>query len=87
MFAQAGVPSIEIIRAATLNPASAVGVVADLGSIEVGKLADLVLLDEDPLLDITNTSRIWRVMKGGHLYDPAVLEASAREEGTANGGS
>jgi hypothetical protein len=87
MFDRAGVPPIEIIRAATLNPASAVGVDTDLGSIEVGKLADLVLLDEDPLLEITNTSRIWRVMKGGHLYDPAVLEASARQERAAKGGS
>jgi len=77
MFARAGVPPIEVIQAATLNPAQATGVEADLGSIEVGKLADLVVLDADPLTDITNTLRVWRVMRGGHVYDPEALESRA----------
>jgi imidazolonepropionase-like amidohydrolase/Tol biopolymer transport system component len=80
MFARAGVAPIEVIQAATLNPAQATGVGADLGSIEVGKLADLVVLDADPLADITNTLQIWRVMRGGHVYDPEVLEARALDE-------
>jgi len=78
MFVRAGIPPIDVLQAATLNPARAVGAERDLGSIEVGKLADLVLLDADPLADITNTLRIWRVMKGGWLFDPDTLEAAAR---------
>ena len=45
----------------------------DLGTLEVGKLADIVLLDANPLEDIKNTQAIWRVLKGGVVYDPEEL--------------
>ncbi len=50
----------------------------DLGTLEVGKLADIVLLDANPLEDIKNTQSIWRVIKGGWVFDPEELQAAAR---------
>ena len=50
--------------------AAAVGAEDHLGTLELGKLADIVLLDANPLEDITNTQTIWRVIKGGWLFDP-----------------
>ena len=45
----------------------------DLSTLEVGKLADIVLLDANPLEDIKNTQKIWRVIKGGFVFDPEEL--------------
>ncbi len=67
-FARAGIPPADIIRIATLNAANTVGAGADLGSLEVGKQADILILDADPLADVANTTRIWRVMQGGQLF-------------------
>ena len=50
-----------------------VGAGDDLGTLEVGKLADIVLLDANPLEDIKNTQTIWRVIKGGFVFDPEEL--------------
>ncbi len=58
---------------ATRKAATALGIVDDVGSIEVGKLADIVLLNRDPLADIDNTRSIWRVIKGGWVFDPQML--------------
>jgi len=44
-----------------------------LGTLRSGKLADIVLLDENPLVDIRNTQTIWRVIKGGWVFDPEKL--------------
>ncbi len=76
-LAEAGLPAIEVLRLATLGAAGAVGASADLGSLEVGKLADLVLLDADPLSDIRNTQKIWRVIKDGRVFDPERLRTRA----------
>ncbi|MCH8813376.1 MAG: hypothetical protein IID07_16255, partial [Gemmatimonadetes bacterium] len=46
-----------------------------LGTLEVGKLADIVLLDANPLEDIKNTQTIWRVLKGGWVFDPEELQS------------
>ena len=66
-----------MIRIATQEAAAAVGAEDDLGTLEPGKLADLVLLDKNPLEDIKNTQTIWRVIKGGWLFDPEKLRPPA----------
>lgn len=63
-YAEAGIPPLDILRFATQAAAQTVGAGDHLGTLEVGKLADLILLDANPLLDIKNTQTIWRVLKG-----------------------
>jgi len=70
-YAWAGLAPIDILRMATLDAAESVGASADLGSLEPGKLGDVLLLDADPLQDVANTMKIWRVIKGGNIFDPA----------------
>jgi len=77
-FAEAGITNAEVLKIATLGAAEALGVQDDLGSLAVGKLADIVLLDADPLEDIRNTQRIWRVIKAGRVFDPEELVAAAK---------
>jgi imidazolonepropionase-like amidohydrolase len=72
-FVRGGWSPIEALRAATIMPATSLGYAKDVGSLEAGKLADLVVLDADPTKDIRNTDKIHRVMLGGRLYDPATL--------------
>jgi len=76
-FVQAGLTPIEVLRMATEEAAEAVGA-ADLGTLAPGKLADIVLLTADPLQDIHNTEVIWRVIKGGRLFDPDKLSAQSK---------
>lgn len=64
-FRDAGIPQADILRMATLGAATAEGVDEDLGTLEVGKLADLLLLDEDPLGDLRRARLPWRVIKDG----------------------
>ena len=70
-FADAGAPAIDVLRMATLGGATLVGAEAELGSLAPGKLADIVLLDANPLEHVRHTQRIWQVIKGGRVYDPA----------------
>ena len=72
-FVQAGLSPLEVLRIATQEAAAAVGADDHLGTLEPGKLADIVLLDKNPLEDIRNTQTIWRVIKGGWLFDPDEL--------------
>jgi imidazolonepropionase-like amidohydrolase/Tol biopolymer transport system component len=73
MFGKGGMNSLEAIRTATANPAHYLGLEKDIGSLEVGKLADLVILDGDVLADIRQSDQIHRVMLNGRLYDPATM--------------
>ena len=55
-------------KSATLNGARAIGIAADYGTVEVGKIADLIVLDADPTVDIRNLRRVRTVIKGGTAY-------------------
>jgi imidazolonepropionase-like amidohydrolase len=72
---EAGLSPLDALRAATLDPARVLGMADSLGTIEPGKLADLVLLDADPLADIRNTRRIRAVVADGRLYRRAELDS------------
>lgn len=72
----AGLTPAQAIHAGTGGAARILGADKDLGTIDVGKWADLVLLDADPLADIRNTRRIWQVVHYGRLVDrPAILKS------------
>lgn len=73
MLAQGGMTPLEALRASTLNGAEYLGMSDDLGSIEAGKLADLVILDKNPLDDIQNSDSVQRVMINGRLYDARTM--------------
>ena len=68
LLVEAGLTPLEALRTATVNPARVLGMADALGTIETGKLADLVLLDANPLTDIANTRRIRAVVADGRLY-------------------
>jgi len=74
MLEMQGMSRHDVLRAGTLNVAQGMGMAADFGSVEPGKVADLLVLDADPLTDIRNTTSIRWVMKGGKLYDGDTLE-------------
>jgi Tol biopolymer transport system component/predicted amidohydrolase len=69
-----GMTPMEALRAATIGSAEAIGRLHDLGSIEPGKLADLLILQTDPSVDIRHSKSIDQVMKGGRLYDSDTLD-------------
>lgn len=72
-FNDAGIPAIDVLKIATLNAAASVGASQDLGSLEPGKLADILILNDNPLEDIKNTMHIWRVIKNGTVFNPATM--------------
>ena len=72
-LAMGGMTAREVLQAATIDGARIIGIEQDLGSLEAGKLADLVVLDANPLDDIHNTNTVHWVMKNGELYDGDTL--------------
>ncbi|MDH5806101.1 MAG: amidohydrolase family protein, partial [Gemmatimonadota bacterium] len=73
MFEQGGMTPLESIRAATLNGARYLGLDDDLGSLEAGKLADIIVLSDNPLENVRNTESVELVMLNGRLYDAATM--------------
>jgi cytosine/adenosine deaminase-related metal-dependent hydrolase len=78
LLVEAGLSPLEALRAATLDAARTLGADGRLGVIEEGAVADLVVLDADPLQNIRNTQRIYAVIKAGEPIDRAGLLAEAR---------
>jgi len=71
--ASGGLSNHDALRVATIFGAEAIGFGQDLGSLEVGKLADIVVLDGNPLTDIKNTNTVRYIVKNGRLYDGNTL--------------
>ena len=74
----AGLSPLEALQSATITPARFANQESDLGTVAAGKLADLVVLDANPLDDISNTRRTHAVVVNGRLLDRPDLDALAR---------
>jgi imidazolonepropionase-like amidohydrolase len=86
LLVAAGLSPLAALQAATRNAAQFMGQIHRRGTIEVGKAADLVLLDKDPLADIHNTRTIEAVVLGGRFFSRAALDAMlAKAQTLANG--
>jgi imidazolonepropionase-like amidohydrolase len=83
----AGIPKADVLRAATINGANALGVGSALGTIETGKWADLYVVNGNPLEDLRTTRNGRFVMKGGQLYDPVALLKSVEGQIGQTGGT
>lgn len=83
LFVKAGLSAFEALQTATTNPAFFFGKEKDLGTIEKGKLADLMLLDANPLENIGNTRKINAVVLNGKLLDRANLDKMLLQVETA----
>jgi imidazolonepropionase-like amidohydrolase len=75
---RSGIPAADVLRIATINGARALGVADRLGTLEAGKLADLVILSDNPLQDIRNTRHVRIVVRNGVVHDASELLESAK---------
>jgi hypothetical protein len=87
LLVRAGLTPIEALRAATYNPALYLGREKELGTVEQGKFADLVLLDADPVADIHNTTRISEIFLAGREFDRAALDQVLKDAEVAGANS
>jgi len=78
MMVDAGLTPLEVLRSATVNGARTLGLAGQAGEVQAGMLADLLILDADPLADIGNLAKVHRTIKGGVVYDPEELMRSLR---------
>jgi imidazolonepropionase-like amidohydrolase len=83
LLVRAGLTPVESLQTATINPARFLGMEKDLGTIEKGKIANLVLLEGDPLTDIHNTTKISEVFLGGKKFDRAALDQMLKSAETS----
>ena len=72
-LSQGGMTNMQVLKAATLHGAEYIGMEERLGSIETGKLADLIILDKDPLADIQNVHSVSYTMANGRLFETATM--------------
>jgi len=79
MLEQGGMTNMEALQAATINGANYIGAGKDIGSLEVGKLADLIVMDKNPLEEIRNTDTIIYTMVNGRLYDTETMNEIGNE--------
>ncbi len=79
-FARGGMSPMEALKTATINPAKQFGMSKDIGSLEVGKLADLVIIDGNPLNDIRESDKVEKVMINGRLFDANTLNEEVTGE-------
>ena len=88
LFVRAGLTPMEALQTATQNPARYLGLQDVLGTIETGKIADLVFLSADPLEDVRNTKEVWAVVLNGELLDTEAITSilTASRERAASGG-
>ena len=84
MFVKAGLTPMEALRTAIINPARGLGKEKDLGTVQLGKLPDLVLLDANPLENISTTRRISGVVVNGRYLPQEILTKLLAEVATAN---
>jgi imidazolonepropionase-like amidohydrolase len=82
LFVRAGISPLGALRSATVEPARYLGAIDSIGTVAPGRIADLVLLDADPLQDISATLRIRAVIANGRYYDRAALDRMLREAET-----
>jgi hypothetical protein len=79
MLQAGGMSNMNALRTATINPATYIGMDDEIGSLKIGKLADLIVLDQNPLENIENTNSVRYTMANGRLYDAETMNEIGNE--------